>query len=71
MVVAEDDEVLVLDKPPKLPMHPSGAYHFNSLSLLAAAHRPGVALHIVHRLDRLTSGLSILAKVGRRVECSL
>lgn len=59
-VVAETDEVVVLDKPATLPVHPCGGYHQNSLVEILA-HQFG-KLYIVNRLDRLTSGLVILAK---------
>jgi tRNA pseudouridine synthase 9 len=49
-----------------MPMHPCGPYRFNSLEnvlkldpLHVGQHSP---LHLVHRLDRVTSGLVVLAK---------
>ena len=42
-------------------MHPCGAYRYNSLAQILSAERPDT-LHIVHRLDRLTSGVTIFAK---------
>ena len=52
-------------KPASLPMHPCGSYSFNSLQTILAREplfpqqpRP---LYQVHRLDRLTSGLVVLA----------
>jgi len=68
-VVYEDDEVLVVDKPTGLVVHPSPGHWSGTLvnALLArdtayggiaGVERPG----IVHRLDRDTSGLLIVAK---------
>lgn len=69
-VVYEDDDVIVVNKPSGLvvhpaPGHPDGTlvnallYHCgNSLSGVGGALRPG----IVHRIDRDTSGLIIAAK---------
>jgi 23S rRNA pseudouridine1911/1915/1917 synthase len=68
-VVYEDDEVLVVDKPAGLVVHPSPGHWSGTLvnALLArdtvyggiaGVERPG----IVHRLDRDTSGLLIVAK---------
>lgn len=69
-VVYEDDDVIVVDKPVGLvvhpaPGHPDGTlvnallYHCgNSLSGINGVLRPG----IVHRIDRDTSGLVIVAK---------
>jgi len=64
-IIAETKELLVVSKPSSLPIHPCGSYRFNSLvallreqSIVAA----DVMLHTTHRLDRLTSGLVLLAK---------
>jgi 23S rRNA pseudouridine1911/1915/1917 synthase len=68
-VVYEDDDVLVVDKPAGLVVHPSPGHWSGTLvnALLArdtvyggiaGVERPG----IVHRLDRDTSGLLMVAK---------
>jgi 23S rRNA pseudouridine1911/1915/1917 synthase len=68
-IVFEDDELIVINKPAGLVVHPAAgiqsgtlanalAYHFQKLSTRAGAIRPG----IVHRLDRDTSGLLVAAK---------
>lgn len=68
-IVYEDDFFTVVDKPAGLITHPgrgnwSGTlvnalqYHFDNLSSVGGDNRPG----IVHRLDRDTSGLLIVAK---------
>ena len=68
-VVYEDDDLLVLDKPAGLvvhpaPGHPSGTlvnallHHCPDLSGIGGVARPG----IVHRLDQDTSGLLAVAK---------
>lgn len=64
-VIAETAELLVVSKPSSLPIHPCGSYRFNSL--IALLREQGVVaadamLHTTHRLDRLTSGLVLLAK---------
>ena len=66
-VVADTPQLLAVNKPATVPMHPCGAYRFNSLFHVVDSERKaaGVAsevLHIVHRLDRLTSGLTLFAK---------
>ncbi|CAM9165534.1 unnamed protein product [Phaeothamnion confervicola] len=64
-VVAEDDGVVAVCKPSTIPMHPCGAYHHNTLLRLLACERPGgETLRPAHRLDRLTSGLVLLAKTA-------
>jgi 23S rRNA pseudouridine1911/1915/1917 synthase len=66
-VVYEDEHVLVVDKPAGLVVHPGAGNPSGTLvnALLSKGiaggedpHRPGV----VHRLDRDTSGLMVLAK---------
>lgn len=68
-IVYEDDDVVVINKPQNLVVHPapgnySGTlvnallYHIDSLSSINGVIRPG----IVHRLDKDTSGLLIVAK---------
>lgn len=68
-IVYEDTEVVVVNKPAGLVVHPAAgissgtlanalAYHFQQLSERSGAARPG----IVHRLDRDTSGLMVVAK---------
>ena len=68
-ILYEDQWMLVLDKPPGLTVHPGAgaksgtmanalAYHFGQLSRVQGAMRPG----IVHRLDKDTSGVILVAK---------
>ena len=68
-MVYEDEDLIVVDKPAGMVVHPGAGvesgtlanalvYHFNSLSGIAAKIRPG----IVHRLDKETSGLLVVAK---------
>jgi 23S rRNA-/tRNA-specific pseudouridylate synthase len=59
-IVAETADLLVVDKPSTLPVHPCGAYQQNTL--LPILEPTFGKLHIIHRLDRLTSGLVLLAK---------
>ncbi|MBI5411850.1 RluA family pseudouridine synthase [Candidatus Peregrinibacteria bacterium] len=73
-VVYEDDDILVVDKPAGMVVHPTdrGAHvsgtlvnavmhHCPSLSGIGGQRRPG----IVHRLDKDTSGLIVVAKNDR------
>lgn len=68
-IIYEDDDIIVLNKPFGLTVHPGAGhyqdtlvnalvYHTNTLSDLGDYTRPG----IVHRLDKDTSGLMIVAK---------
>jgi len=62
-VIAEDDELLVVDKPPDLAVHPSARYLHQTLTawLRARAVDDRIA-HPCHRLDRETSGVLVCAK---------
>ena len=72
-VVYEDDELIVVDKPPGMVVHPAPgspdrtlvnallAHCGDSLSGIGGVRRPG----IVHRLDKDTSGLMVAAKTDR------
>jgi 23S rRNA pseudouridine1911/1915/1917 synthase len=68
-IVYEDDSLVMIDKPAGLVVHPGAgvssgtlanglAFHFSHLPTQAGKFRPG----IVHRLDRGTSGLLVVAK---------
>ena len=68
-IIYEDDDLIVVNKPAGLVVHPAAgihsgtlanalAYHFQELSTHAGQIRPG----IVHRLDKDTSGLLVAAK---------
>ena len=70
VIVYEDEDLIVIDKPPGLVVHPAAghdsgtlvnaliAHCGESLSGIGGVKRPG----IVHRLDKDTSGLLVVAK---------
>ncbi len=72
-IVYEDDDLIVVDKPKGLVVHPSAGHSSGTLVNALIAHcgdtlsgiggvkRPG----IVHRLDKDTSGLMVVAKNDR------
>lgn len=104
-IIAETATMVAVVKPASLPMHPCGAYYYNTLSMMLqlqtpmkcaihrstdavtsgatvedgvpiphtgvsfnrfdASHTDCRALHQVHRLDRVTSGLVVLAKTSK------
>lgn len=65
-VVFEDDDLLVVDKPAGLVVHPAPGHPGTTLAELFSGEIAGgdsvERAGIVHRLDRGTSGLMILAK---------
>jgi 23S rRNA pseudouridine1911/1915/1917 synthase len=71
-IVYEDDHLVVIDKPVGMVVHPAPGhargtlvnallYHCQTLSGIGGEERPG----IVHRLDKDTSGLILVAKHDR------
>lgn len=65
-IVHEDADLLVLDKPAGLVVHPAAGHWSGTLMNGLIAHHPGAAAlpraGIVHRLDKDTSGLMVVAK---------
>lgn len=74
-IVYEDEDICVVNKPRGMVVHPAPGneegtlvnallYHFGSLSTIGGENRPGV----VHRIDKMTSGLLVIAKNDRAHE---
>lgn len=62
-VVYEDEDILVLNKPPLMPVHESRNHIGDTLSNFVAYHmQEDTAFRAVYRLDRDTSGLVLVAK---------
>jgi tRNA pseudouridine32 synthase/23S rRNA pseudouridine746 synthase len=61
-LVWSDDDLLVVDKPPHLPVTPGGPWVRNTLLHLLETRTGCTDLVPLHRLDRLTSGLIVLSR---------
>jgi len=61
-IVYEDDALLVIDKPAGVAVHGGSGVSFGVIEQLRAARPEARFLELVHRLDRETSGLLMLAK---------
>ncbi|RQO78380.1 RNA pseudouridine synthase [Aquitalea sp. FJL05] len=61
-VVYEDTALLVIDKPAGVAVHGGSGVSFGVIEQLRKAHPDWKYLELVHRLDRETSGLLMLAK---------
>ena len=68
-IIYEDKDILVIDKPAGLVVHPSPGHTSHTLVNAILAHCPSLATSedltrpgIIHRLDKDTSGLMIIAK---------
>ena len=62
-VIHEDEDKLVVNKPPSYVTYPLAATRMNSLSFILAKEKGYRDLRSINRLDRLTSGVIIFAKV--------
>jgi len=60
-ILSEDRDFLVIDKPAGVASHGGSGISFGAIELLRAA-RPRDTLELVHRLDRDTSGVLVLAR---------
>ena len=60
-IVREDAQLLVIDKPAGVAVHGGSGVSFGIIEALRAA-RPNEDLELVHRLDRDTSGLLLVAR---------
>jgi 23S rRNA pseudouridine955/2504/2580 synthase len=61
-VVYEDEHLIVVDKPAGVAVHGGSGVSFGVIESLRAARPQARFLELVHRLDRETSGLLIVAK---------
>ena len=68
-IVHEDGDILVINKPPGLVVHPGAGNPEGTLLNALLNHAPALAVlpraGIVHRLDKDTSGLMVVAKTER------
>lgn len=81
-IIHLDDHLLVIDKPPSLPVHACGKYRLNTIMSILEKENNLKDLHstycsrnalptcrlVLHRLDRLASGLMILARTRARAQ---
>nr|XP_061799014.1 pseudouridylate synthase RPUSD2-like [Nerophis lumbriciformis] len=61
-VLVDDGEVVVVDKPASIPVHPCGRFRHNTVIFILGKELGISELHTVHRLDRLTSGVLLFAR---------
>ncbi len=68
-VLFEDEHILVVNKPGNLPVHPTGRYFFHTLLTQLRVENGNEVnqkkeFYLVHRIDRETSGVMVLAKTA-------
>jgi tRNA pseudouridine synthase 9 len=60
-IIQQDSKLIIVNKPPSLPVHPTGRYSHNTLVNILKYEYGYDQLHPINRIDRLTSGIVILA----------
>jgi len=58
----DDEDILVINKPAPLPVHPSGRFNKNTLTSFLNLAFPNLHLKLLHRIDANTTGIVIFGK---------
>lgn len=68
-IIHEDEDLIIVNKPAGVPVHPAGRYNYNSLVEIMKADR-GFQWNPLpcNRLDRLTSGIMLIGKHPKAAE---
>lgn len=68
-IIHEDEDIIVINKPAGVPVHPAGRYNYNSVVEIMRAERGhGWNPLPCNRLDRLTSGVMFIGKHPKAAE---
>ncbi|KAK0318298.1 DRAP deaminase [Friedmanniomyces endolithicus] len=68
-IVHEDEDMIVINKPAGVPVHPAGRYNYNSVIEIMRAERGHQWNPLpCNRLDRLTSGVMFIGKHKKAAE---
>lgn len=67
-IIHQSSDLLIISKPGSLPVHPTGRYKFNTAISILEHEFKIQNLHPVNRIDRLTSGLCIIALTKERAK---
>lgn len=65
-VVHIDRDVVVINKPASIPVHPCGRYRHNTIVFILAKEYNLKNLRTIHRLDRLTSGCLMFGRTVKK-----
>lgn len=69
IIIYEDDHLLALNKPSGVAVHGGSGLQFGVIEGLRALRPEALFLELVHRLDRATSGILLLAKQRTALVC--
>ncbi|PIN25878.1 tRNA pseudouridine(32) synthase [Handroanthus impetiginosus] len=67
-ILHTEPDVLTVCKPASVPVHPCGQYRKNTIVGILQAEHDLAPLFPIHRLDRLVSGLLIIARSASRAD---
>lgn len=65
-IIYIDDDIVVVNKPSSIPVHPCGRYRHNTAVYILAKDYGLKDLRTMHRLDRLTSGLLLFGRNAQK-----
>ncbi|CAB0043603.1 unnamed protein product [Trichogramma brassicae] len=65
-VIHMDEDVVVVNKPASIPVHPCGRYRHNTVVFILAKEYGLKNLRTIHRLDRLTSGILLFGRTPKK-----
>ncbi|XP_043656973.1 RNA pseudouridylate synthase domain-containing protein 2 isoform X1 [Drosophila teissieri] len=65
-IVYMDKDIVVVNKPASIPVHPCGRYRHNTVVFILAKEHNLKNLRTIHRLDRLTSGLLLFGRTAEK-----
>jgi 23S rRNA pseudouridine1911/1915/1917 synthase len=60
--VYADEALVAVNKPPNVVVHPTARHHRSTVALIMESQRPEDHLTLIHRLDRETSGVLLMAR---------
>ncbi|GMF50217.1 unnamed protein product [[Candida] boidinii] len=61
-IIYEDSRIIVINKPPGIPVHPTIGYVYNTILEILKIQLKTDNLYLCHRIDKSTSGIVIIAK---------
>lgn len=67
-IIHMDDDIVAVNKPSSIPVHPCGRYRHNTIIFILAKDHNLKDLKPIHRLDRLTSGLLIFGRSLKKAQ---
>ncbi|XP_034472354.1 RNA pseudouridylate synthase domain-containing protein 2 isoform X2 [Drosophila innubila] len=65
-IIHMDEEILVVNKPASIPVHPCGRYRHNTMIFILAKEFNLKNLRTIHRIDRLTSGILMFGRTSEK-----